>query len=93
MSVGDSLLKHGFNAEAEQEFHRSLWLADSVDTSTGQPLYTAILPLGKLQCWIGQCRIVRSDAPPRAKRPVWPHELEYKSTLNAAFNQRFHDGL
>jgi len=35
MSVGDSLLKHGFNAEAEQEFHRSLWLADSVDTSTG----------------------------------------------------------
>ena len=36
MAFGDSLLKHGFNAEAVQEFRRSLWLADSVDTLTGR---------------------------------------------------------
>jgi TM2 domain-containing membrane protein YozV len=35
MALGDSLLKHGFNAEATQEYRRSLWLADSSDTSTG----------------------------------------------------------
>jgi TM2 domain-containing membrane protein YozV len=33
MSLGDSLLKHGFNAEAGQEFRRSLWLADSDNAS------------------------------------------------------------
>jgi TM2 domain-containing membrane protein YozV len=36
MALGDSLLNHGFNAEAVQEFRRSLWLSDSVDTSTGR---------------------------------------------------------
>jgi hypothetical protein len=36
MSLGDSLLKHGFNTEAVQEFRRSLWLADSVDTSAAR---------------------------------------------------------
>jgi TM2 domain-containing membrane protein YozV len=35
MGLGDSLLKHGFDAQAVQEFRRSLWLADSVDTSAG----------------------------------------------------------
>jgi TM2 domain-containing membrane protein YozV len=36
MALGDSLLKHGFSAEAVQEFRRSLWLGDSVDTSAGR---------------------------------------------------------
>lgn len=35
MPLGDSLLKRGFNVEAGQEFRRSLWLADSDDTSAG----------------------------------------------------------
>jgi tetratricopeptide (TPR) repeat protein len=35
MALGDSLLKHGFDAQAVQEFRRSSWLADSVDTSAG----------------------------------------------------------
>jgi len=33
MALGDSLLKHGFNTQAVQEFRRSLRLADPVDTS------------------------------------------------------------
>jgi len=35
MALGDSLLKHGFDAQAVQEFRRSLWLANPVDTSAG----------------------------------------------------------
>lgn len=35
VALGDSLLKHGFGVEAEQEFRRSLWLADSDDASAG----------------------------------------------------------
>ena len=35
MALGDSLLKHGFDTQAVQEFRRSVWLADSVDTSAG----------------------------------------------------------
>lgn len=35
VALGDSLLKHGFGVEAEQEFRRSLWLADSGDASAG----------------------------------------------------------
>lgn len=34
-ALGDSLLKHGFDAQAVQEFRRSFWLADPVDTSAG----------------------------------------------------------
>jgi tetratricopeptide (TPR) repeat protein len=36
MSLGDSLLKHGFNAEAGQEFRRSLWFADSDNASAAR---------------------------------------------------------
>jgi tetratricopeptide (TPR) repeat protein len=35
MALGDSLLKHGFDAQAVQEFRRSLQLADPVNTSAG----------------------------------------------------------
>jgi hypothetical protein len=35
MALGDSLLKHGFDVEAVQEFRRSLWLSDSDDASAG----------------------------------------------------------
>ena len=35
MSLGDSLLRHGFSREAAQEFRRSLYFADSGDVSTG----------------------------------------------------------
>jgi TM2 domain-containing membrane protein YozV len=35
MTLGDSLLMHGFGVEAVQEFRRSLWLSDSDDASAG----------------------------------------------------------
>jgi len=35
MVLGDSLLKHGFDAQAVQEFRRSLRLADPADASSG----------------------------------------------------------
>ncbi len=35
VALGDSLLKHGFNVQAVQEFRRSAWLADPADTSAG----------------------------------------------------------
>ena len=35
VGLGDSLLRHGFNLVAGQEFRRLLWYADSSDASTG----------------------------------------------------------
>jgi TM2 domain-containing membrane protein YozV len=35
MALGDSLLRHGFNTEAVQEFRRSVWLSDSSGAAAG----------------------------------------------------------
>jgi TM2 domain-containing membrane protein YozV len=35
MALGDSLLRHGFNSEAEQEFRGLLWDTDAKDSSAG----------------------------------------------------------
>jgi TM2 domain-containing membrane protein YozV len=46
MSLGDSLLKHGFNIEASREFRYSLYGSDSSGTSTGLTRLKLGLSLG-----------------------------------------------